>query len=148
MKKYGLVTLLSLSCVSHTIAETALLADEYYKRALENTQKLDAAKSETAESIYASANEITNKIKEINEKLRKAQAAEKTKPEEFQALQIELSLLQAQLQADTLKIQFLSMIQAKNTKTKEDIREEQTQKKHKDLQEKLKEKLGNSDVRL
>ncbi|WP_375669521.1 type IV secretion system protein VirB5, partial [Bartonella sp. MR168JLCBS] len=101
-----------------------------------------------AESIYASANETANKIKEINEKLTKAQAAEKTKPEEFQALQIELSLLQAQLQADTLKIQFLSMIQAKNTKTKEDIREEQTQKKHKDLQEKLKEKLGNSDVRL
>ncbi|OLL41266.1 type IV secretion system protein [Bartonella henselae] len=148
MKKYSLITLLFLFCISHAKAQTASLPDEYYKKALENTQKLDAAKSETAESIYKSATETTKKIQELNEKLANAKTAEKPKSEELQALQVELSLLQAQLQADTLKIQSLSMIQAKDTKTKEELREEQTQKKHEDLQKKIKEKLEKSNVRL
>nr|WEQ92348.1 rC1 [synthetic construct] len=113
---------------------TATLTDEYYKKALENTQKLDVAKSQTAESIYESATQTANKIKDINNQLANLKADTKTKPEQLQALQIELTLLQAQLQADTLKIQSLAMIQAKDTKTKEELREEQTQKKHEDLQ--------------
>ncbi|CDO40663.1 type IV secretion system protein VirB5 [Bartonella henselae] len=148
MKKYSLVTLLSLFCIPHAKAQTAPLTDEYYKKALENTQKLDVAKSQTAESIYESATQTAKKIQELNEKLEKAKTAEKTKSEELQALQVELSLLQAQLQVDTLKVQSLSMIQAKDTKTKEELREEQTQQNHKKIEEKLKEKLGKSDVRL
>ncbi|WP_019221905.1 type IV secretion system protein [Bartonella senegalensis] len=149
MKKYSLITLLSLFCISHAKAQTAsLITDEYYKQALENTQKLDAAKSETAESIYKSATETTKKIQELKEKLEKAKTDQKTKPEELQALQVELSLLQAQLQADSLKMQSLAMIQAKDTKTKEELREEQTQQNHKKIEEKLKEKLEKSDVRL
>ncbi|ATP12775.1 hypothetical protein BHOIPH791_04940 [Bartonella henselae] len=148
MKKYSLVTLLSLFCISHAKAQTATLTDEYYKKALENTQKLDVAKSQTAESIYESATQTANKIKDINNQLANLKADTKTKPEQLQALQIELTLLQAQLQADTLKIQSLAMIQAKDTKTKEELREEQTQKKHEDLQKQLKEKLEKSDVRL
>ncbi|KEC54036.1 hypothetical protein [Bartonella koehlerae] len=148
MKKYSLVTLLSLFCISHAKAQIAPLPDEYYKKALENTQKLDVAKSQTAESIYESATQTANKIKDINDQLKTLKADTKTKPEQLQALQIELTLLQAQLQADTLKIQSLSMIQAKDTKTKEELREEQTQQNHKKIEEKLKEKLEKSDVRL
>ncbi|ETS06094.1 hypothetical protein [Bartonella henselae] len=148
MKKYSLVTLLSLFCISHAKAQTAPLADEYYKKALENKQQLDVAKSQTAESIYESATQTANKIKDINDQLKTLKADTKTKPEQLQTLQIELSLLQAQLQADTLKVQSLAMIQAKDTKTKEELREEQTQQNHKKIEEKLKEKLGKSDVRL
>ncbi|AGF76302.1 hypothetical protein [Bartonella vinsonii] len=148
MKRYSLVTLLSLFCIFHAKAQTAPLPDEYYKKALENTQKLDVAKSETAQSIYESATETAKKIKDINNQLATLKADTKTKPEQLQALQIELTLLQAQLQADTLKIQSLSMIQAKDTKTKEELREEQTQRNHKKIEEKLKAKLEKSDVRL
>ncbi len=63
MKKYGLVTLLSFSFISHAIAQTTPDVDEYYKQALENTQKLNTAKSETAESIYKSATDTAKKLK-------------------------------------------------------------------------------------
>lgn len=157
MKKYGLVTLLSFSFISHAIAQTTPDADEYYKQALENTQKLDAAKSETAESIYKSATETANKIKEIKSQLEQLKSKADAKPEELQDLQVNLSLLQASLQASSLKLQSLDMIQAKDTKTKEELREEKEKEKHKKLEvtldekeKKLKEKIESigTDVRL
>ncbi|MET3589597.1 chromosome segregation ATPase [Bartonella silvatica] len=148
MKKYGLVTLLSLSFISHATSKTTTNVDEYYKKTLESIQELNTANSETAENIYERTKETTAKIQEIQEKLRNAQSSETQKPEELQQLQIELSILQAKLQVDTLKIQSLSMIQAKNAKTKEEMSEEAAQKKHEDIAKKLKEKLENSNVRL
>ncbi|WP_330169090.1 type IV secretion system protein VirB5 [Bartonella grahamii] len=144
MKKYGLVTLLSFSFISHAISETTPDADEYYKQALENTQKLDAAKSETAESIYKTAADTANKIKEIKNQLEQIKSKPDTKPEELQALrqelQVKLSLLQADLHANVLKLQALDMIQARDTKTKEEMREEKEQQKHKNIATQLKEK--------
>ncbi|WP_330167920.1 type IV secretion system protein VirB5 [Bartonella grahamii] len=147
MKKYGLVTLLSFSFISHAISETTPDADEYYKQALENTQKLDAAKSETAESIYKTATDTANKIKEIKNQLEQIKSKPDTKPEELQKLQtlqqelqVKLSLLQADLHANVLKLQALDMIQARDTKTKEEMREEKEQQKHKNIATQLKEK--------
>ncbi|MBB4076864.1 chromosome segregation ATPase [Bartonella fuyuanensis] len=140
MKKYGLVTVLSFSFISHAISQTIPNADEYYKQALESTQKLDAAKSETAENIYQSAIETANKIKEISHQLESIQSKTDTKPEELQALQVKLSLLQANLQVSSLKLQSLDMIQARDTKTKDELREEEEQQKHKYLEAQLKEK--------
>nr|AFY07848.1 VirB5 [Bartonella sp. A554] len=152
MKKYGLVPLLSLSSISHANSQTTPDVDEYNKSALENTKKLDAAKSETAEAIYSLTTENIKKIEQIINKIENIKAKTETKPEELQAaqpaLQIELSLLQAKLQADVLKLQSLAMIQAKNTKTKDEIREEEEQNKHQAIAKKLKEKLENSNVRL
>nr|AEH57997.1 VirB5 [Bartonella sp. B12] len=154
MKKYGLAALLSLSFISHATSQTAPNVDEYYKSALESTQKLDTAKSETAESIYATAIETAKKIEEIRQKLEGAKLKKEDKAEELQDLRAQLSLLQANLQVSSLKLQSLSMIQAKNTSTKEEIREEEAQKKHQKLAEEIKkklkklEKLEKSDVRL
>ncbi|WP_375667189.1 type IV secretion system protein VirB5 [Bartonella sp. CL435QHHD] len=144
MKKYGLVTLLSFSFISHAISQTTPDAEEYYKQALENTQKLDAAKSETAESIYKSATDTAKKIKEISNQLENIKSKPDTKPEELQAIrqeiQVKLSLLQAGLQVSSLKLQSLDMIQARDTKTKDELREEKEQQKHKYLEAQLKEK--------
>ncbi|WP_375646890.1 MULTISPECIES: type IV secretion system protein VirB5 [unclassified Bartonella] len=144
MKKYGLVTLLSFSFISHAISQTPPDVDEYYKQALENTQKLNAAKSETAETIYKTATDTANKIKEINHQFENIQSKKDTKPEELQALQqelqIKLSLLQADLQVNSLKLQSLDMIQARDTKTKDELREEKEQQKHKHIEKQLKEK--------
>ncbi|WP_254492312.1 type IV secretion system protein VirB5 [Bartonella sp. B1099] len=177
MKKYGLVTLLSFSFISHALSQISPDADEYYKQALENTQKLEAAKSETAETIYKAATETTKKIKELRDQLEQLKSKiERTKTETTsdadknskleelqnlqalrQELQVKVSLLQADLQANALKLQSLDMIQARDTKTKEELREEKEQQKHKTLQtqlkekeEKLKEKLESTsaDVRL
>ncbi|WP_208439298.1 type IV secretion system protein VirB5, partial [Bartonella tribocorum] len=129
MKKYGLVTLLSFSFISHTIAQTPPDVDEYYRQALENTQKLNAVKSETAETIYKTAAETTKKIKEISDQLEHLKAqiettatetttdtAKKSQLEELQKLQalrqelqVKVSLLQADLQANSLKLQSLAM---------------------------------------
>ncbi|WP_375643566.1 MULTISPECIES: type IV secretion system protein VirB5 [unclassified Bartonella] len=144
MKKYGLVTLLSFSFISHAISQTTPDAEEYYKQALENTQKLDAAKSETAETIYKSATDTAKKIKEISNQLENIKSKPDTKPEELQTLrqeiQVKLSLLQADLQVSSLKLQSLDMIQARDTKTKDELREEKEQQKHKHLEAQLKEK--------
>ncbi|WP_175868936.1 type IV secretion system protein VirB5 [Bartonella gabonensis] len=156
MKKYALVTLLSFSFISHAVSQTSPDADEYYKQALESTQKLDTAKSETAETIYKTATESVKKIKDISSQLEQVKSQintvttdtkEKNKSEELQklqatrqGLQIEVSLLQADLQANSLKLQSLNMIQARDTKTKEEIREEKEQEKRKILQSQLKEK--------
>ncbi|WP_273790960.1 type IV secretion system protein VirB5 [Bartonella sp. CM31XJBT] len=144
MKKYGLVTLLSFSFISHAISQTTPDAEEYYKQALENTQKLNTAKSETAESIYKSATDTAKKIKEISNQLENIKSKPDTKPEELQALrqeiQVKLSLLQAGLQVSSLKLQSLDMIQARDTKTKDELREEKEQQKHKHLEAQLKEK--------
>ncbi|WP_375659394.1 type IV secretion system protein VirB5 [Bartonella sp. MR30HLJHH] len=156
MKKYGLVTLLSFSFISHAISQTTPDADEYYKQALENTQKLDAAKSETAEGIYKTATETAKKIKEISHQLEQVksqtgttatEAVKKSSLEELQnlqalrqELQVKLSLLQADLQVASLKLQSLDMIQARDTKTKDEMREEKEQQKHKYLEAQLKEK--------
>ncbi|WP_273755201.1 type IV secretion system protein VirB5 [Bartonella sp. MM73XJBT.G] len=177
MKKYSLATLLSFSLISHALSQVSPDADEYYKQALENTQKLDIAKSETAETIYKTATEKTKKIKEIRDQLEQLKAQintattkteteteKQSKLEELQKLQtlqqelqLKVSLLQADLQANALKLQSLDMIQAKDTKTKEELREEKEQEKHKTIQaqlkekeEKLKEKLESTgtDVRL
>ncbi|QEE12539.1 type IV secretion system protein VirB5 [Bartonella krasnovii] len=179
MKKYSLVTLLSFSFIPHALSQISPDADEYYKQALENTQKLDIAKSETAESIYKTVTEKTKKINEIRDQLEQLKAQintattkaeteneneKKSKLEELQKLQtlqqelqVKVSLLQADLQANALKLQSLDMIQAKDTKTKEELREEKEQEKHKQLQaqlkekeEKLKEKLESigTDVKL
>ncbi|WP_208438056.1 type IV secretion system protein VirB5 [Bartonella taylorii] len=148
MKKYGLATLLSLSFISHAMSQTALNVDEYYKNALENTQKLNTAKSETAESVYETAVETAKKIEEIRQKLEDAKLKKEDKVEEFQDLRAQLSLLQANLQVSSLKLQSLSMIQANDTSTKEEIREEEAQKKHQELAEEIKKKLGKSNVRL
>ncbi|WP_409360998.1 type IV secretion system protein [Bartonella heixiaziensis] len=145
MKKYGLITLLSLSFISHATSQTISEADEYYKNALESTQKLNAKKSSTAETVYESTIKTAEEIKQISNKLK---SQENPKSEELQALQIELSLLQANLQKDALRLQSLAMIQAKDTKTKDEIREEDVQKKHLEIAEKLKEQLEKSDVRL
>ncbi|EJF78867.1 Uncharacterised protein [Candidatus Bartonella washoeensis] len=148
MKKYGLITLLSLSCISHATAQNSLDVEEYYQKALENTQKLDAAKSETAETIYKSAAEMTKKIDDINSKLATVKANQNSKPEDFEALQVELSILQARLLSDTLKLESLAMIQARDTKTKEELREEQVQQQHKEFEKKLKEKLEKTSTGL
>nr|AAF25839.1 17kDa antigen-like protein [Bartonella elizabethae] len=177
MKKYGLMTLLSFSFISHAFSQMSPDADEYYKQALENTQKLDTAKSETAETIYKTATETAKKIKEINGQLEQLKSQTETTATETtsdadknsnleelqkrqalrQELQVKVSLLQADLQANSLKLQALNMIQARDTKTKEELREEKEQQKHKTLQaqlkekeEKLKEKLESTgaDVRL
>ncbi|WP_375637741.1 MULTISPECIES: type IV secretion system protein VirB5 [unclassified Bartonella] len=144
MKKYGLVTLLSFSFISHAISQTTPDAEEYYKQALENTQKLNTAKSETAESIYKSATDTAKKIKEISNQLENIKSKPDTKPEELQTLrqeiQVKLSLLQADLQVSSLKLQSLDMIQARDTKTKDELREEKEQQKHKHLEAQLKEK--------
>ncbi|WP_455465778.1 type IV secretion system protein [Bartonella sp. B39] len=148
MKKYYLITLLFLSSVSHAMSQTTFDVDEYYKNALETTQELNIAKSETAETVYQSTKTTTEKIKEISDKLTNAKSQKKTKPEELQALQVELAILHANLQVNALKLQSLAMIQAKDTKSKEEIREEEIQKKHKDIEEKLRRKIESSDVRL
>ncbi len=116
MKKYGLITLLSLSFISHATSQTAPIADGYYKDALESTQKSDTTRSETAESIYTSTAENIKEIENINQQLENIKSKAETKPEEFQALQIRLSLLQARLQTDIVKLQSLSMIETKNKK--------------------------------
>ncbi|UNE53778.1 DUF4407 domain-containing protein [Bartonella machadoae] len=162
MKKYSLITLLSLSFISHAIADNTENTEEYYKQALETTETLNAVKSGTAETIHEHATTAAKKIKEINEKLAQLQAKAKVQTQtqekeqtqtqeqsnlqELQALQIELSALQAELQADALKLQSLDMIQAKNTKTNEEVREENVHKENEDLLEKLKEKLAKSNV--
>ncbi|WP_375631335.1 MULTISPECIES: type IV secretion system protein VirB5 [unclassified Bartonella] len=144
MKKYGLVTLLSFSFISHAISQTTPDAEEYYKQALENTQKLNTAKSETAETIYKTATDTAKKIKEISNQLENIKSKPDTKPEELQTLrqeiQVKLSLLQADLQVSSLKLQSLDMIQARDTKTKDELREEKEQQKHKHLEAQLKEK--------
>ncbi|WP_273723686.1 type IV secretion system protein VirB5 [Bartonella sp. AU18XJBT] len=144
MKKYGLVTLLSFSFISHAISQTTPDADEYYKQALENTQKLDAAKSETAETVYKTATDTAKKIKAISQQLENIKSKSDTKPEELQVLrqelQVKLSLLQADIQVASLKLQSLDMIQARDTKTKDEMREEKEQQKHKHLEAQLKEK--------
>ncbi|WP_455478041.1 type IV secretion system protein VirB5 [Bartonella sp. B10] len=145
MKKYQLAALLSLSFISNAMSQTEQTADEYYKSALESTQKLEAAKSETAETIFASANKNAKQIEEIKSQL------EKVKPEELQTLQtlqVKLAILQANLQADALKLQSFAMMKARDTKTKEEIREEEEQKKHQDIEEKLQEQLRKSNARL
>ncbi|GAA5107765.1 type IV secretion system protein VirB5 [Bartonella jaculi] len=158
MKKYGLVALLSLSFISHATAQNTSEADDYYKKALENTQQLNVAKSKTAETIYQSAEENMKKIEEISQKLQDTQSKTSSTPEEpqavqqkqaaQQALQIELLLLQARLQADSVKLQSLALIQAKDTKTTEERLEEKAQQKHEELIKTLKEKIEGSDVRL
>ncbi len=57
-----------------------------------------------------------------------------------QEIQVKLSLLQAGLQVSSLKLQSLDMIQARDTKTKDELREEKEQQKHKYLEAQLKEK--------
>ncbi|EJF85868.1 hypothetical protein ME1_01445 [Bartonella vinsonii subsp. arupensis OK-94-513] len=151
MKKYSLVTLLSLSFISHAMAETVdavdtVDADEYYKQALESTQKLNTVRSETAGTILDHATKTTKKIQEINNKLTQEKEKEKPDPEKLQTLQIELTMLQAQLQADSLKLQSLNMIQAKDSKTQDEVREEQIKKEHEEIAKKLKEQLGKSNV--
>nr|AEH57994.1 VirB5 [Bartonella sp. P1206] len=148
MKKYGLATLLSLSFISHATSQTTPNVDEYYKNALENTQKSNTAKSETAESVYETAVETAKKIEEIRQKLEDAKLKKEDKAEEFQDLRAQLSLLQANLQVNSLKLQSLSMIQAKDISTKEEMREEEAHKRHQELAEEIKEKLEKSDVRL
>nr|AEH57992.1 VirB5 [Bartonella sp. P1198] len=144
MKQYGLITLLSLSFISHATSQTTFDADEYYKNVLSSTQKLNTTKSSTAETVYESTTKTAEKIQEINNKLK---SKENLKAEELQTLQIELSLLQVNLQKDALRLQSLAMMQEKDTKTKEEIREEEAQKKHEEIAKKLKEKLEKSDVR-
>ncbi|UTO28063.1 type IV secretion system protein VirB5 [Bartonella harrusi] len=157
MKKYRLITLLSLSFISHAIAESTENVEDYYKKALENTEKLNAVKSETAETIHEHAASAIKKIKEFNEELTQlqaqtqsqgqdAQAQTKSNTEKIQDLQIKLSVLQAELQADALKLQSLAMIQAKDTKTKEEIHEEKVKKEHEELLKTLKEKLEKSNI--
>ncbi|WP_455476825.1 type IV secretion system protein [Bartonella sp. B41] len=135
MKKYKLATFLSLSCISGAMAQTAPIADDYYKSVLENSQKLEEVKSETAEAILESANANAKKIEEISSEIAKA------KPEEFAAIHAKLAVLQAGLQADSLKLQSFAMIKAKSEKTKEEMREEEEQKKHKNIEAQLQEKL-------
>ncbi|MCZ2158928.1 type IV secretion system protein VirB5 [Bartonella sp. 220] len=146
MKKYSFVTLLSLSFISHTMAETTENADEYYKQALESTQQLNTVKSETAGTILDNATKTTKEIQKINEELTQEQSQEKPDPEKLQTLQIKLSVLQANLQADALKLQSLAMIQAKDSKTKEEVREEEIKKQHEEIVQKLKGKLEKSNV--
>ncbi|EJF76230.1 type IV secretion system protein VirB5 [Bartonella alsatica] len=143
MKKYGLVTLLSLSFISHATSQNTSSVDEYYKSAVENTQKLDTAESDTAQSIFESTTTTITEIQKINNKFN---AKQPPKSEELQALQMELALVQAKIQADALKLQSLAMIQEKNKKTKEEIHEEKAQEEHKRIAEKLKEELEKSDV--
>ncbi|WP_019220060.1 hypothetical protein [Bartonella florencae] len=145
MKKYSFITLLSLSFISHATAQDT---ERYYKEALESTQKLNAVKSDTAESIYASTIESIKKIEEIKQELETVKSKKDAKPEELQQLQTQLSLLQTQFQANTVKLQSLAMIEAKDKKTTEEIYEEQAQKKNKELAEQLKQKLESSNVRL
>lgn len=148
MKKYGLTALLFLSCISHAVSESTIDVDEYYKNALEKTEELNAAKSETAEVVYSSAAEKKKKIAEISKKIDKLKSNPKTKSEELKSLQLELSSIQAELQADTLKMSALSLIQAKDAKSAEEMHEEKAQKEHQELADKLKEKLDNSDFKL
>ncbi|WP_208431439.1 type IV secretion system protein VirB5 [Bartonella doshiae] len=152
MKKYGLITLLSLFCISHATAQSEPNADEYYKKVLENTQTLDTERHETAETIYKLANDATKKIKEINEKLATIKAEKSENLEELQNLQrdlqIELSILQANLQADALKLQSLEMMAAKNTRTKTAIREEEEQQRYKVLGDTIKKELKKSEEKI
>ncbi|WP_273721027.1 MULTISPECIES: type IV secretion system protein VirB5 [unclassified Bartonella] len=159
MKKYSLITLLSLSFSPYANAQTTQNVDEYYKSALESRQQVQASTQETAESIYASTTETTKKIEEIRQEIEKLKLKTETKPEEMQALrqelQTKLSLLQTQLQTDTLKLQYLTMLQAKNSKTKEELHEETTQGERKKIQDQLAEKekkleaqVERSNVRL
>lgn len=142
MRKYGLITLLSLSCISHAVAqEGAPNVDEYYRQVIENKKVLDPKNTEDVGSVHASIAATQTKIKEIESNLQTA------KPEELPALQIKLSLLQANLQMDSLKLQS-AIVEANNKKTTEELREEEAQQEHKNLEEKLKEKLEKSDVRL
>ncbi|WP_208436165.1 type IV secretion system protein VirB5 [Bartonella phoceensis] len=148
MKKYGLVTLLSLAFISHAVSQTTTDVDEYYKNALEGTPDSGITKSETAESIYSSAVETVKKIAEIRQKLEAITSKEKVKPEELQALQTQLSILQTNLQADSVKLQSLNIIQSKDSPTRDEVREAEVQKRHEDLAEKLRKELENSDVKL
>ncbi|WP_019223611.1 type IV secretion system protein [Bartonella rattaustraliani] len=142
MKKHGLITLLSLSFISHAMAQEMPSAEEYYQKIIEDAQKLDAQKAETIDSIRKNIEETETKIKEIESKLKTA------KPEDMQSLQIKLSIFLANLQMDALKLQSLAMMKEKETKTKDEVREEEIQQSHKKLEEKLKEKLEKSNVRL
>ncbi|ENN94541.1 type IV secretion system protein VirB5 [Bartonella vinsonii] len=146
MKKYSLVTLLSSFFISHAVANNSKDVDEYYKQALESTQKLNVVKSETAETIFDHATQTAKKIQEISEQLKQKQSQEKPDAEKLQTLQVELSVLQAKLQAEALKLQSLDMIQAKDSRTKEEIREEEIKKQHEKIVQKLKEKLEKSNV--
>ncbi|MET3560498.1 uncharacterized membrane protein (DUF106 family) [Bartonella japonica] len=142
MRKYGLITLLSLSCISHALAQEGTPSvDEYYKQVLEGKKASETQKVEELESIHASIAETQTKIKEIESNLQTA------KPEELPALQIKLSLLQASLQMDSLKLQS-AMVKANNTKTTEELHEEEARQEHKKLEEELKAKLESSNVRL
>ncbi|WP_336279632.1 type IV secretion system protein [Bartonella sp. CB175] len=145
MRKYYLAILMALFFVSHATSQDAtspgesLDVDEYYKRALEGTKELEDIKSEAAETIYETTIENAKKIKEIENKLNSAK-----KPEEISAIQVSLSLLQAKLQADIVRLQSLSMLHAKHIQTKEEIREKEQQKMHKEIEKKFKEKLEQS----
>ncbi|WP_406604143.1 type IV secretion system protein VirB5 [Bartonella gliris] len=148
MKKYGLITLLSLSCISHAMAQPPQTADEYYEKAVEGTQQSETTNSETAESLYKSANATMQEIEAIKKRLEEIKSSSERKPEEVQvlqqALQLELSFLQAKLQADTLKIQSLAAIHAKTAKTTEEIHEEKAKEEHKETAKKLKEELDKA----
>ncbi|EJF76708.1 hypothetical protein MCO_01547 [Bartonella sp. DB5-6] len=144
MKKYGLITLLSLSFISHATSQTTSNVDEYYQNALASIQRLDTKQSSAAETIYENTTTTEAKIKQISDALA---SKENLKPEELQDLQIKLSLIQANLQTDALKLQSLSMIQTKDIKTKEEIYEEEAKKKNNAFKEKLKEEIAKSDVR-
>lgn len=141
MKKYEIAALLSLLLTSEAVSQSEPTADEYYQTALEGIQKSETEKSETAKSVYESVIDNVREIEEIKNSLATAE------PEELQALQVKLAILQATIQADALKLQSLSMIQMKDTKTKEEIREEQEKKKHKLIESILKEQLERSNAK-
>ncbi|MDD9333002.1 MAG: type IV secretion system protein VirB5, partial [Bartonella sp.] len=97
-----------------------------------------------AESIFASAVENQNKIKEINSKL----TSQTLNPEEQQALQMQLAILQANLQVDVLKLQAFSIMKSEKTQSKDKEREEKEQKNQEALQQTLQDKLDKAKAKV
>ncbi|AQX26740.1 type IV secretion system protein VirB5 [Bartonella sp. Raccoon60] len=147
MKKY-LIMFLSLCFISHAISQSGSTeVDSYYQNVTQQGTPLSEDSrptSEIAESIYTSAVENQKKIQEINNKF----SSQTLKPEEKEALQRELAILQANLQVDTLKLQASSIMKSENAQSKEQEREKEEQKNQEALQQTLQDKLDQAKAKV
>ncbi|WP_407965011.1 hypothetical protein [Bartonella sp. C271] len=134
-------SLLSLCSISYAVSQTD--TETYYQNAIQASSGSEISDLETAKSVYASAVANQEKIKEINNKL-----SQNLTPEQKAALQTELAILQANLQADILKLQASAIIKSESAQSKEQEREQEQQKNQEAVQQTLQEQLEQAKTKL
>ncbi|OPB31771.1 type IV secretion system protein VirB5 [Bartonella sp. AR 15-3] len=135
-------SLLSLCSISYAASSTD--PEAYYQNVIQDSSGSEISDLETAKSAYASAIANQEKIKEINEKL----SSQTLKAEEKEALQTQLAILQANLQADILRLQASVIIKSESAQSKEQEREKEQQKNHEAVQKTLQEQLDQAKTKL